>query len=76
MVTYFKRDNRAMKFECVFFAVADPLQGGEHLQSSLSLTQWYNHQLEDIIRVGPEQYWWLHRRWKNKHWISPKRKAA
>ena len=76
VVTYFKRDNRAMKFECVFFAIADPLQGGEHLESSRSLTQWYNHQLEDIIRVGPEQYWWLHRRWKNKRWTSPRRKAA
>jgi lauroyl/myristoyl acyltransferase len=22
--------------------------------------------LEECIRLAPEQYWWLHRRWKDK----------
>ena len=29
------------------------------------LTQWYSDHMESIIREAPEQYWWLHRRWKD-----------
>jgi Kdo2-lipid IVA lauroyltransferase/acyltransferase len=28
------------------------------------LTQWYTRTLEDLIRRTPDQYWWVHRRWK------------
>jgi KDO2-lipid IV(A) lauroyltransferase len=28
------------------------------------LTQWYTTQIERLIRKAPEQYWWVHRRWK------------
>lgn len=27
-------------------------------------TQWYTHTLETLIRENPDQYWWVHRRWK------------
>ena len=29
-----------------------------------AVTAWYTSRLEQIIRRAPEQYWWLHRRWK------------
>jgi hypothetical protein len=30
-----------------------------------AMTQWYTRCLERIIRRAPEQYWWVHRRWKD-----------
>jgi KDO2-lipid IV(A) lauroyltransferase len=30
------------------------------------LTQWYNDRLADAIYDFPEQYWWVHRRWKDQ----------
>jgi len=30
------------------------------------LTQEYTAALEDIIRAAPEQYLWVHRRWKHR----------
>jgi KDO2-lipid IV(A) lauroyltransferase len=44
--------------------VADPEVPGEHLNSVASLTKWYNKCLEGAILENPEQYWWVHRRWR------------
>ena len=30
------------------------------------LTEWYTRQLEGLIRQAPQQYWWVHRRWKGQ----------
>ena len=30
-----------------------------------TITQWYSDVCEEMIRKAPEQYWWLHRRWKD-----------
>ena len=30
------------------------------------MTEWYTKQLETLIRKTPEQYWWVHRRWKGQ----------
>ena len=35
------------------------------------LTQWYNQRLGDAILEKPDQYWWVHRRWKGE---PPKRR--
>lgn len=63
-VCYVKRGDRPMQFELGVAGVADPRVGGDHLAGIQELTQWYNHQLERLIRDAPDQYWWLHRRWK------------
>ena len=39
------------------------------------ITQWYTHVLEEGIRRNPEQYWWLHRRWK-EYEKKPKNRTA
>lgn len=60
-----RRLDRPLKYELKLDAVADPRDGQEHVGSVLGLTQWYTSVLETIIRRSPEQYWWLHRRWKD-----------
>jgi len=45
-------------------AVADPRLTPERADGVRHLTQWYTSQLETAIRAAPNQYWWLHRRWK------------
>lgn len=30
------------------------------------ITQRYTKALEDVVRAGPSQYWWVHRRWKTR----------
>ncbi len=30
------------------------------------MTSWYTQCLENLIRKAPEQYWWVHRRWKGQ----------
>lgn len=69
VVHYNRRLDRPMRFEMAATGVVNPdlLDGDnvpEHLQSVVALTEWYNARLEEAIRLAPEQYWWLHRRWR------------
>lgn len=65
-VCYAQRRGRPMQFEVVTTAVADPREAGEASGSIHELTQWYTSQLEGAIRRAPDQYWWVHRRWKER----------
>ncbi|HEX5445391.1 MAG TPA: hypothetical protein VFW87_16315, partial [Pirellulales bacterium] len=69
-----RRLDRPLKYELNLHAVADPRSGEEHVSSVPRLTQWYTSALETVIRRSPEQYWWLHRRWKDTR--PAKKKAA
>lgn len=40
------------------------------------LTEWYTAQLERMIRRSPEQYWWLHRRWREPPVRKTKKRQA
>ncbi|GIW97756.1 MAG: lipid A biosynthesis lauroyl acyltransferase [Pirellulaceae bacterium] len=69
-VTYTRRLDRPMLFELGCIEVCDPVDLERepvpaHLQSVESLTEWYNRCLEQVIRLAPEQYWWVHRRWRD-----------
>lgn len=79
LVCYTKRVGRPLLFEMEVIGVADPEQGGPHLEGIKPLTQWYNRKLEAAIRKSPEQYWWLHRRWKRRspdHRVDRKRRTV
>ncbi len=54
-------------------AIADPRNTNQELDTVKDLTQWFTSALEGRIRRTPEQYWWLHRRWKDTR-ASRKRK--
>ncbi|TWT91856.1 lysophospholipid acyltransferase family protein [Neorhodopirellula pilleata] len=67
---------RPMQFESAMLAQADPRPSEHghtdpHCESVATLTHWYNRQLEAMIDLAPEQYWWLHRRWR-----TPSEKVA
>ncbi len=78
LVCYGKRTGDPLEFEIGAQGIADPQIGGDELANVKSLTQWYNDHLEAVIRTAPEQYWWVHRRWKGapRKRRASKRKAA
>lgn len=65
-VCYARRLGRPLQFEMVTTAIADPRHTGDDVGTIHGLTQWYTSQLEEAIRRSPEQYWWIHRRWKER----------
>jgi KDO2-lipid IV(A) lauroyltransferase len=78
IVCYSKRKARPLHFELATTAVADPRDARDEAGSIKDLTQWYTTCLEDMVRENPEQYWWVHRRWKDTRKKRSKRarKAA
>lgn len=40
------------------------IKGEERAQTHLKTTQFYNDVLEELVRERPEQWMWLHKRWK------------
>jgi KDO2-lipid IV(A) lauroyltransferase len=44
----------------------DPREAGFELGTTPLLTAWFTRALERCIRRDPEQYWWVHRRWKGE----------
>jgi len=64
LVCYGRRYGGPMEVELGVEAIADPLRGGDELAGVKPLTRWYNAALERIILADPDQYWWVHRRWK------------
>jgi Kdo2-lipid IVA lauroyltransferase/acyltransferase len=67
------RTSGPMRFAMGMDAVIDPATNPPECASVETLTQWYNDALERRIRQHPEQYWWLHDRWKE---LKAKRKAT
>lgn len=60
-----RRLGRPMQFEMKVNGIADPRAASNSTSSIHELTQWYCNRMEEMIREAPEQYWWLHRRWKD-----------
>lgn len=72
-VTVARRLGRPMQFELRLFASVDPRDNTPTVGGVRELTQWYSTRIEEMIRCWPDQYWWLHRRWKD---TREKRPAA
>jgi KDO2-lipid IV(A) lauroyltransferase len=60
-----RRLDRPMQFEMQVMGIADPRDASDGIGSVRELTQWYSGLMEAMIRQSPEQYWWVHRRWKD-----------
>ena len=51
------------KFEITFQRISFDLSG-EHEKDTRAITQKIASALENVIRQYPEQYFWMHRRWR------------
>jgi KDO2-lipid IV(A) lauroyltransferase len=71
MVSYARRTGRPLHYEVGPEAICDPCEPEFQLGTIPLLAQWYTDHLETLIRRSPEQYWWLHKRWKGQ---PPERK--
>jgi Kdo2-lipid IVA lauroyltransferase/acyltransferase len=76
VVGYARRRRRPLHYDLVIESVADPRSGEDHVSSVSRLTQWYTSELERVIRATPEQYWWIHRRWKDTRPAKKRQKQA
>lgn len=68
------RGARPLEFVMKMDAAVDPTSDAEAYGSVEDLTQWYNDVLSRRIREQPDQYWWLHDRWKDT--ATAKRRKA
>ncbi len=71
-----RRRGRPMRFVLDNHAMIDPREAADSLSTIPELTQLYTSRLEELIRHAPDQYWWLHRRWKDPRRRRAKKKAA
>ena len=55
---------QTLRFKMHITDIFDPLDMPPDIQTPHEVTQWFTHALESGIRQCPEQYWWLHRRWR------------
>jgi KDO2-lipid IV(A) lauroyltransferase len=74
VVGYARRVGPGFRYEVGCEAVITPDELTGTSDDVRLLTQRYTSALEAVIRRAPEQYLWLHRRWK--HQPKPSRKAA
>ena len=66
MVGYARRIGPGFRYEVGCTELIDPSEFAGTADDARLLTQRYTSALETIIRRDPEQYLWLHRRWKHQ----------
>ena len=71
VVGYARRIGPGFRYEVGCTELIDPAELTGTAADAQTLTQRYTTALEDIIRRDPDQYLWLHRRWK--HQPKPKK---
>jgi len=63
---FVRRKGRAFRYELVVDSVFRPEPTGDREADIRDLTQRLTARIEDCIRACPEQWLWLHRRWKTQ----------
>lgn len=59
-----RQDGVPLKFCMKMVAKLDPRELPEGISTVQQITQWHVSRLEEQVRLAPDQYWWLHNRWK------------
>jgi KDO2-lipid IV(A) lauroyltransferase len=57
---------RRVRYQSVVLDIIDTSKYARSLDGALAITQRYTAGLERLIRLAPEQYLWVHRRWKTR----------
>ena len=70
------RVGEPMRYQVVIEDVIEPAEYAERSDAVQAITQRFTSALERLIRRYPEQYFWLHRRWKHKPKARTTKRAA
>ena len=74
VVGYARRLDKPLQYELSVQDMADPQCLPADQRGIHELTQRYTAGLEAIISRHPDQYWWLHDRWKDKRGVRSRRR--
>jgi Kdo2-lipid IVA lauroyltransferase/acyltransferase len=74
VVGYARRLDNPLAYELAVQDIADPQCLPAEQRGIRELTQRYTAALEAVIRRQPDQYWWLHDRWKDKRGVRSRRR--
>lgn len=66
MVVGVRRRRRMLEYEIDVVDVVDPAARDFAQAGVQPMTEWYTACLERLIRRAPDQYWWIHKRWKHQ----------
>lgn len=66
IVGYGRRLDEAYHFEIGIQRIIRPCEWADRDDPLFWITQEYTRALEEVVRTGPEQYLWVHRRWKHR----------
>jgi KDO2-lipid IV(A) lauroyltransferase len=66
VVGYVRRRGNSARYEIGAERIIDPIEWQDESDPVHWITQTFSSAIESFIRVAPEQYWWLHRRWKSQ----------
>jgi KDO2-lipid IV(A) lauroyltransferase len=75
MVAGTARSGRAMRYQVHIEDFIRPQEYAGHPDAVRAITQRFTTALERVVRRFPEQYFWLHRRWKHQP-VKPRRRVA
>jgi len=66
VIGYCRRINNQYRFKLGITKILSPSDGQDKDHPLLWITQEYTRAIEEMVREEPEQYWWVHRRWKHQ----------
>lgn len=64
MVMATQRRGEPLRYLIRHGGTIDPRDEAFAAGTTTDMTDWFTQRLERLIRFAPEQYWWVHRRWK------------
>jgi KDO2-lipid IV(A) lauroyltransferase len=66
LVVGVRRRKGMLQYDIDVEGAVDPATPDFPYANVMAMTEWYTQCLETLIRRAPDQYWWVHRRWKGK----------
>jgi KDO2-lipid IV(A) lauroyltransferase len=76
-VGYAMRLGKPLQYQLTICDVADPRDTADRTVTGVRpLTQWYSRTIEEFVRLAPDQYWWLHDRWKDRRSTKQRSRQA